>query len=103
MVKAPQTWLYGLVACLHPRSTQCGWIAVHRSKAARGRASSGSAFAYPKPDGPYGLTPRELEVLRLVSEGASNQANAKRLSLSERTVENHIWHLLNELGLVKCC
>ena len=42
-------------------------------------------------------------MLRLVAEGASNQANANRLSLSERTVENHIWHLLNELGLVKCC
>jgi DNA-binding NarL/FixJ family response regulator len=46
-----------------------------------------------------GLTPRETEVLRLVAEGRSNRAIADVLSLSERTVENHVLHILTKLNL----
>jgi DNA-binding NarL/FixJ family response regulator len=45
------------------------------------------------------LTPRELEVLRLLVEGRSNRAIAQELSLSERTIENHVLHILTKLGL----
>jgi DNA-binding CsgD family transcriptional regulator len=37
-----------------------------------------------------GLTPREIEVLRLVAAGRSNRFIAEELSLSERTVEKHL-------------
>jgi len=47
----------------------------------------------------YGLTPRETEVLRLVAEGRSNRAIAEMLSISERTVENHVLHILTKLDL----
>jgi len=47
----------------------------------------------------HGLTPREFEVLRLLVEGRSNRAMADVLSLSERTVENHVLHILTKLGL----
>jgi non-specific serine/threonine protein kinase len=47
----------------------------------------------------HGLTPRELEVLRLLAEGRSNRAIAETLSLSERTVENHVLHILAKLDL----
>jgi predicted ATPase/DNA-binding CsgD family transcriptional regulator len=47
----------------------------------------------------HGLTPREVEVLRLVAEGRSNRAIADVLSLSERTVENHVLHILTKLDL----
>jgi len=47
----------------------------------------------------HGLTPREREVLRLLVEGRSNRAIAEALSISERTVENHVLHLLTKLGL----
>jgi len=43
------------------------------------------------------LSPRELEVLRLLAEGASNRAIADSLSLSERTVERHVTHILTKL------
>ena len=46
-----------------------------------------------------GLTPRELEVLRLVAAGHSNRALADRLSISERTVERHVLHVLTKLGV----
>lgn len=47
----------------------------------------------------HGLTVREREVLDLVAEGRSNRAIAGTLSLSERTVENHVRHILDKLGL----
>jgi DNA-binding CsgD family transcriptional regulator len=43
------------------------------------------------------LTPRELEVLALVAEGASNKAIARKLSISVHTVKFHIASLLDKL------
>lgn len=45
------------------------------------------------------LTPREAEVVALVAEGMTNAAVARRLMLSERTVENHISRVLAKLRL----
>jgi LuxR family transcriptional regulator, maltose regulon positive regulatory protein len=51
-------------------------------------------------DGPLGaLTPREREVLRLVSEGLTNHQIADRLVLSEHTVHRHVGNLLRKLAL----
>lgn len=44
------------------------------------------------------VTRRELEVARLVAEGLSNREIARRLFLAERTVDNHVQHLLNKLA-----
>ncbi len=44
------------------------------------------------------LTPRELEVLRLLHDGLSNQEIAGRLRISVATVKNHVHHLLAKLG-----
>lgn len=49
--------------------------------------------------GPPGLTPRELEVLRLISQGLSNKDIAARLVLSEHTVHRHISNILAKLDL----
>ena len=43
------------------------------------------------------LTSRELEVLRLIAEGQSNAAIAARLSLSVKTVQNHISSIFSKL------
>jgi DNA-binding CsgD family transcriptional regulator len=45
------------------------------------------------------LTPREAEVVALVAGGSSNAAIARRLTLSERTVENHVSRVLVKLNL----
>jgi DNA-binding NarL/FixJ family response regulator len=45
------------------------------------------------------LTPRELEVLRLVSTGLTNRAVGVRLSLSEKTVARHLANIFGKLGL----
>jgi len=43
--------------------------------------------------GPAGLTPREVEVLRLVARGMSNKEIARRLVISPKTAGNHIEHI----------
>lgn len=45
-----------------------------------------------------GLTPRERDVARFLSQGKSNREIAEGLVLSERTVENHISNILMKLG-----
>ncbi|HEX9370134.1 MAG TPA: response regulator transcription factor [Roseiflexaceae bacterium] len=45
------------------------------------------------------LSPRELEVLRLLVVGASNKTIAVRLNLSENTVRSHISHILSKLDV----
>jgi DNA-binding NarL/FixJ family response regulator len=45
------------------------------------------------------LSNRELTVLRLMAEGKRNREIAKDLSLSERTVGNHITNIYNKLGI----
>jgi DNA-binding CsgD family transcriptional regulator/tetratricopeptide (TPR) repeat protein len=62
-----------------------------------------AASAEPSPTGErevtHDLSPRQVEVLRLIAEGHSNRAIADTLSLSERTVEHHVTHILAKLDL----
>ena len=46
----------------------------------------------------HDLSPREHEVLGLMTHGHSNRAIAERLVISERTAENHVQHILTKLG-----
>lgn len=48
---------------------------------------------------PRPLTDRELEVLRLAAEGLTNYDIAQRLYISVRTVEAHLTHIYNKLGV----
>jgi DNA-binding NarL/FixJ family response regulator len=45
------------------------------------------------------LTKRELEILRLVAEGLSNQIIAGRLFVSEHTIHRHLANILNKLSV----
>ena len=49
----------------------------------------------PNPEAP--LTPRELEVLTLLAEGASNKAIARRLGISVHTAKFHVGQVLDKL------
>ena len=44
------------------------------------------------------LSPREIDVLRLIASGNSNKEIAARLLITEETVKNHVTHILAKLG-----
>ncbi len=48
---------------------------------------------------PERISPRESEVLRLLVEGHSNKEIAADLFISERTVDNHVLHILTKLNV----
>ena len=54
-------------------------------------SGEGAAFA--------ALSPREREVLALITEGLGNAQIAERLSISEKTVRNHVSNLFDKLGV----
>ena len=62
-------------------------------------AETPSAVAAGRPVPPSdGLSPRELEVLRLLAAGESNAQIARRLGLSTHTVERHVANLYRKIG-----
>jgi DNA-binding CsgD family transcriptional regulator len=80
-----------------------------RTAVARGREaidawarSSGARGGYASATPPYviqqPLTPREHEVLALITGGVSNKEGGYRLGISKRTFESHRAHLMAKLG-----
>jgi predicted ATPase/class 3 adenylate cyclase/DNA-binding CsgD family transcriptional regulator len=70
--------------------------------------STDEAIAYAKrgrgerkrpPSGWDSLTPTEIDVVRLVSEGLGNKDIGSRLFISPRTVQTHLTHVYSKLGL----
>jgi DNA-binding CsgD family transcriptional regulator len=70
-------------------STEEAIAYAQRGRGARKRPSSGWAA----------LTPTELDVVRLVSEGLGNKDIAARLFISHRTVQTHLTHVYTKLGM----
>ena len=52
-----------------------------------------------RPNGDHGLTPRELEVLRLLAAGRSNREIAGALVISEHTVARHVQNIFRKLDV----
>ena len=77
--------------------------AVAGGQAIFGGAAAGrilaSLAAPARPGGVAGLTEREEEVLRLLAQGLTNAAIAERLSVSDKTVRNHVSNIFSKLGV----
>lgn len=80
------------------RTVMQGDLYVHPSMT---RALLKDLFPAPpsKPAGDNTLTHREVEILRMVARGYTNNQIAQKLSISARTVEGHRANLMGKLGL----
>jgi NarL family two-component system response regulator LiaR len=63
------------------------------------QASAYLLSAVRTPELPEPLTPREMEVLRLLAQGQSNKEIARTLHLVEETVKSHVRHILAKLAV----
>jgi DNA-binding NarL/FixJ family response regulator len=81
------------------------WLALEvRGLAERGRLELGgrppvSAETASAPPDPFGLTPRERQVLALVAEGATNRQIGAALFMAEKTASVHVSRILAKLGV----
>ena len=82
-----------LSAAIH--AAAAGLVAV---PSAQVMALFGSPVETPRQPAPDTLTPRETEVLRLLSTGMANKEIAARLGISDHTVKAHIASLLGKLN-----
>ncbi|GAC1596405.1 MAG: response regulator transcription factor [Candidatus Velthaea sp.] len=57
-----------------------------------------ATVAFVKPVGPH-LSPREREILRLLTDGYTNEEIADRLTCAPATVKTHLLHLFRKLGV----
>ncbi len=107
----------GLVRRLRDDASRAGWTIVTRAdeadvivRAARprdtearppaARAASATGAAWEVDDLPHeALTPRELDVLRLLAEGAGNRAIGERLGISDHTVKFHLSAIFGKLDV----
>jgi DNA-binding CsgD family transcriptional regulator len=70
------------------------WTWMQNGQATAARSTSPAAPVV----GRYSLTPRERQVLELITGGASNKEGGHRLGISTRTFEAHRAHLMGKLG-----
>jgi DNA-binding CsgD family transcriptional regulator len=83
------------------------WLAAElRALAQRARVrldaagSNGDVEPAPHPDeDPFGLTPREREVLALIAQGATNRQIGAALFMAEKTASVHVSRILAKLGV----
>jgi two-component system nitrate/nitrite response regulator NarL len=46
----------------------------------------------------FGLTPRELDIVRMVVGGSTNKEIGEKLAIGENTVKSHLTHIFNKVG-----
>jgi DNA-binding CsgD family transcriptional regulator len=98
----PVTWLREALAFFDERgypavAAACRKLLV-RAGAPLPRRGRGSSMVPPALRA-RGVTSREVDVVALVMEGLSNRQIGERLYLSPKTIEKHIEHLMDKMGV----
>jgi predicted ATPase/DNA-binding CsgD family transcriptional regulator len=99
----PEQFIPPLERLLDPAGRTIGRARADRLKAEGARmtmtALMAEAIAEPEAAGDDPLTPREREIAELVAQGLTNVQIADRLVISKRTVESHVDHIKQKLGV----
>lgn len=89
-------WVGGRTLSLEQALTTPGQVALPAPT--QGERSSSQTPASPQ-SYPDGLTAREVEVLRVVAQGLTNEQVAERLVISPRTVDTHLTSIYGKIGV----
>lgn len=96
---AKDTPIDSLVVAIHAAASGAAWLSPRAAEVVLSRIRS----SVPAPDSELGsleqLSPRELDVLRLIARGKENAEIAAALNISPRTAKNHVSNILAKLGL----
>ncbi|ADH70305.1 response regulator transcription factor [Nocardiopsis dassonvillei] len=76
-----------------------GVRAVHRGESVLAPTAVRHLMGQVRRPAGQSLSDRELQVLGLVADGASNRAAAARLFISEASIKTHLQHVYNKLGV----
>jgi DNA-binding CsgD family transcriptional regulator len=71
----------------------------HRARLELSSGAAGNGAPEPEPADPFGLTPRERQVLALVAQGATNRQIGAALFMAEKTASVHVSRILGKLGV----
>ena len=97
-VARPRPWLPSIPATA--ASTPAGWLEDGRLSATARAAVTGAPERSDVPDQAFPtLSPAERRVALLVADGCTNREIAQRLHVSRRTVETHVLHAFQKLGV----
>jgi DNA-binding NarL/FixJ family response regulator len=96
---AKDTPIDSLVVAVHAASSGAAWLSPRAAEVVLGRIRG--AAPPPTEDLPplEQLSPREIDVLRLIASGMENAEIAAALNISPRTAKNHVSNILSKLGL----
>jgi DNA-binding NarL/FixJ family response regulator len=74
-------------------------VSAHRGESVLSPSVAGRLMGQLRAPAKEPLSQRELEVLRLISQGSSNRETAGKLFISEATVKTHLLHVYAKLGV----
>ena len=73
--------------------------AAHRGESALSPAVASRLVARVRGSEAGALSPRELEIIKLIADGANNREAAAKLFISEATIKTHLIHIFEKLGV----
>jgi len=96
---AKDTPVDSLLVAIRAAASGSAWLSPAAAELVLGQMRTSSARELSAPQALEQLTPREIDVLRLLADGMENAEIAAALNISPRTAKNHVSSILAKLGL----